>query len=105
MPHILNRTRGDPGGVLARDRRPREGGRELDRLAWERTMKRLRASTRALAAILVALAARMIVFGATALAALVAAILALLTLASVLLTRQGRQLEPSRTRQARSGRR
>jgi hypothetical protein len=40
-------------------------GRGLDRLVWERTMKRLRVSTRVLGAILLALFARMIAFGPT----------------------------------------
>jgi len=73
------------------------------RLVWERSMKRLRVSTRLLGAILLALLARMIIVGATLITALTSAIIAVLVIASVLLTRMGKHLEPQPAPPARAG--
>jgi uncharacterized membrane protein len=59
-------------------------------------MKRLRVSAGVLAAVLVALATRVIIVGLTFVAALSGGIVLVLLLASVLLMRHGRGLDPRR---------
>jgi hypothetical protein len=75
--------------------------RGLDRLTWERMMRRLRVTTGLLGAILLALLARMIILGATLLAGLTSAFIAVLVIAALLLTRQGKRLEPRSAPRAR----
>jgi hypothetical protein len=67
---------------------------ELERAVWERVMKRLRVSTRVLSLVLIALLIRMTASGPSVAAEVAGAIVAGLLLASVLLTRQGHQIEP-----------
>lgn len=57
-------------------------------------MRRLRFGTRVLTVVLLALAARVVVSGVNFAIGLSGAIVAVLLLASILLMRQGRQLEP-----------
>jgi hypothetical protein len=72
--------------------------RDAERLMWERTMRRLRVSTRLLAAVLLALLVRMLAIGANLLLGLTAVVVAALLLGSLLITSQGRRLEPRRPR-------
>ncbi len=65
---------------------------------WEREMRRLRVSTRLLATALVAVLARIILAGPTAMTGLVAAVFAVLTLASLLLSHYGQRREPAQRR-------
>ncbi|HEX3519452.1 MAG TPA: hypothetical protein VHT29_10510 [Solirubrobacteraceae bacterium] len=65
-----------------------------ERAAWERVMRRLRVCTAFLGAVLLALAARVVVSGVTFAAALSGVIVLALLVASLLLTRHGRRLEP-----------
>jgi hypothetical protein len=58
-------------------------------------MRRLRLTVRLLAAILLALAVRVIVSGMNAVIGLTGGIVATLLVASLVLTRQGRRLEPT----------
>ncbi len=99
----MNRVHRDPGGAIggahsarqgaSRRGRPAQASRkELDRLEWERAMKRLNVLTRALAAVLLALFVRMVVLGVTVPIALTTSILAVLLIASVLLARRGKRL-------------
>lgn len=69
-------------------------GAELERAVWERVMRRLRVSTRLLSAVLLALVARAIGSGLGFAVELSATIVAFLLLVALLLTRQGRRLEP-----------
>jgi hypothetical protein len=66
----------------------------LDRAVWEREMRRLRSGSRLLLMVLIALGVRVIVAGLTVVIGLTLAIIGVLFLASLLLTRQGRRLEP-----------
>ncbi len=68
-------------------------------------MRKLRIGIRALSAILVAVIARVIVSGLTFAAEVSGALVALLLLASLLLARRGRQLEPGAEPEAGSERR
>jgi hypothetical protein len=61
-------------------------------------MKRLRLSTRLLIAVLIAVLARMLVSGFSLVGTITAAIVAGLITASLMLTRHGRGLEPTRNR-------
>jgi ABC-type transport system involved in cytochrome bd biosynthesis fused ATPase/permease subunit len=67
-------------------------------------MRRLRFGTRVLTVVLLALAARVLAFGVNFAIGLSGAMVAVLLLASILLPRQGRQLEPriAPTRRGRS---
>ena len=67
---------------------------EVRRALWEREMRRLRLTTWVLAAVLLALIARSLILGLTVAAELSGPIVAGLLLAAVLLTRQGRRIEP-----------
>ncbi|MGA2014412.1 MAG: hypothetical protein ABSH51_28330 [Solirubrobacteraceae bacterium] len=58
-------------------------------------MRRLRVSNRVLAAVLLALAARAVLAGLTVAVGASAAVVAVLLLASLMLTAQGRRLQPS----------
>jgi hypothetical protein len=66
------------------------------RAIWEREMRRLSIGRRVLVVVLLALAARVIVSGLNFASGLSLAIAAALFVASLLLTRQARRLEPSR---------
>jgi len=126
----MNRARTDLGGIPRGGREAREADRmagrdrraarasagtarsapirtgKMDtsgRLVWERSMRRLRVSTRLLGAILLALLARMILIGATLMTAMTSAIIAVLVIASVLPTRMGKRLEPQPTPPTRAG--
>jgi hypothetical protein len=57
-------------------------------------MRRLGVTTRLLAAVLLAVIARMLIFGPTLTTGLTATVIAALNLASLLLTRYGRRHEP-----------
>jgi hypothetical protein len=72
---------------------------------WEREMRRLGVSTRVLAAVLLALIARILVSGLTLAGGVAAMVCAALTLASLLLTRYGRRHEPPQRRSTSADRR
>jgi 4-amino-4-deoxy-L-arabinose transferase-like glycosyltransferase len=74
---------------------------DLRHAIWEREMKRLGVVTRLLAAVLLALVARILIFGSTVTTGLTATVIAALTLASLLLTRYGRRHEPPPSSQPR----
>lgn len=65
--------------------------RSPERAAWERAMRQLGVCTRLLAAVLVALCARLVISGPTPVTALTALIIATLLLGSLLLSRYGRR--------------
>lgn len=67
---------------------------EINRAVWERAMRQLNVCSRLLAAVLLALGARLVISGPTPLTLLSAAIVALLLLASLLLIRHGRRHQP-----------
>lgn len=73
---------------------PAGGSPGIDRLVWERVMRRLHVTARLLAAVLLALAARMILGGPSLVIDLMTAVTAAILLASLLLIRHGRGLEP-----------
>ncbi|MGB9185038.1 MAG: hypothetical protein WCB67_13335 [Solirubrobacteraceae bacterium] len=79
------------------------------RATWEREMRRLSIGRRVLFAVLLALAARVIVSGLNFASGVSLAVVAALFVASLVLTRQGRRLEPSQPsgaeRNGESGRR
>jgi hypothetical protein len=62
---------------------------------WEREMRRLRVTSRVLAAALLAVVARIIIAGLTLTSGLTATVIAALTVASSLLTRHGHRHEPA----------
>jgi hypothetical protein len=76
---------------------------ELEPATWERIMRRLRVLTGVLSAVLLALGVRMIVFGPKVVTAATSAIIAVLLVAALLLTRQGRRLEPPPIRDRKGG--
>jgi hypothetical protein len=82
-------ARGRPSRSQARTRD------QLRRSAWEREMRRLRVIVRLLAVVLLALAARMVVSGINAVIGVTGGIVAGLLVAALLLTREGRRLEPN----------
>jgi hypothetical protein len=68
---------------------------DIERGVWERAMRQLRVCSRLLAAVLVAVGARIVITGATPLTAVTATIIAVLLAASLLLSRQGRRHQPA----------
>lgn len=68
----------------------------MQRATWEREMRRLSIGRRVLLVVLLAVAARVIASGLNFASGLSLAIVVALFAASLLLTRQGRRLEPSR---------
>ena len=68
---------------------------ELERVVWEREMRRLRVGSRVLVVVLVALIARGIVSGVNPVLAFTAAVIVGLLIACLRLAHQGRELEPS----------
>lgn len=84
------------GDARRRPSRSQAGTRDqLRRSAWEREMRRLGVIVRVLAAVLLALAARVLVSGINAVIGVTGGIVAGLLVAALLLTRQGRRLEPT----------
>ncbi|MGZ6617251.1 MAG: hypothetical protein ACXVFQ_22860 [Solirubrobacteraceae bacterium] len=77
---------------------------EVDRVVWERAMRQLGMCTRLLAAVLVALGARLVISGPTPVSAVAATIIAGLLLAALLLTRQGRRHQPGSQSSTAAGR-
>jgi hypothetical protein len=69
---------------------------QLERAVWERVMRRLRVGSGLLAAVLLALVARMIISGVTLTLGVSATIIVVLLAASLMMTAHGRRLEPPR---------
>ncbi len=66
----------------------------LPRAVWEREMRRLQVGVRVLAAVLLALATRIIVDGLEPVSAATSGVIAVLLVATIGLRREGRRLEP-----------
>ena len=86
----------DPGGGGERGAaRAAQAPGGSERADWQRIMRRLRVSSRVLAAVLAALAARAVLVGPTVAVGVSAAVVAVLLLASLMLSAEGRRLAPS----------
>jgi hypothetical protein len=91
----------DDNGGNARARGAVGRGGELERVVWEREMRRLGVGIRVLLVVLLALAVRVVVSGLNVAATLSLVIVCGLLVAASLLTRQGRRLEPPARSRAR----